>query len=73
MLFVPTMDSRLTLCTNALFALFVQQMDSRLPLDTFETVLQLAKEGCLAIAKTMREALLLHTKRLAAARGTIDL
>lgn len=31
------------------------QMDSKLPLDTFESVMQLAIEGCKAIANYVRE------------------
>ena len=45
------------------------QMDNRLPLDTFESVVELAIEGCEAVAKFMREHLLEHTKMLANARG----
>ena len=30
-------------------------MDSKLPLDIFENVMQLATEGCKAIAKELRE------------------
>ena len=31
------------------------QMDAKLPLDIFENVMQLATEGCKAIAKEIRE------------------
>ncbi|CAO2835528.1 unnamed protein product [Amaranthus hypochondriacus] len=39
------------------------QMDSKLPLDTFESVMQLAIEGCKAIANYVREVLLENTKQ----------
>lgn len=39
--------------------------------ETFETVLQLACDGCKAVAGAMRTALLEHTKRLATARGLV--
>jgi exosome complex component RRP41 len=45
------------------------QMDSKLPLDTFEGVLGLAVKGCQSVAEYMRAQLLEHTKRLALARG----
>ena len=45
------------------------QMDNRLPLDTFESVVQLAMDGCKSIASFMRDHLLEHTQRLANARG----
>ncbi len=44
-------------------------MDGKLPGGTFEEVLALTCDGCKAVAAFMREALLEHTKRLAAARG----
>lgn len=45
------------------------QMDSRLPIDTFEAVTNLAVDGCRTVAGAMRAALLAHTKRLATAMG----
>ena len=45
------------------------QMDNRLSLDTFESVVELAMDGCKIIANFMREHLLEHTRRLANARG----
>ncbi|GIL62103.1 hypothetical protein Vafri_16389 [Volvox africanus] len=48
------------------------QMDNRLPMDTFKTVVDLARDGCRAISEVMRKALLDHTKRLAVARGLVD-
>ena len=44
-------------------------MLSRLPIETFETVVGLAQEGCKAIAGFMRTKLLEHTTRLSLARG----
>ena len=44
---------------------------SRLPIDTFETVVGLAQDGCKAIAEFMREKLLEHTKRLSLAKGAV--
>lgn len=52
--------------------LVLVQMDSRLPIETFETVLELAKEGCVAVSRFMRAQLLAHTQRLAAARGLVS-
>ncbi|XP_021748481.1 exosome complex component RRP41 homolog [Chenopodium quinoa] len=46
------------------------QMDSKLPLDTFETVMQLATEGCKAVANYIREILLENTKQLQYRRGS---
>ncbi|KXZ46723.1 hypothetical protein GPECTOR_41g688 [Gonium pectorale] len=51
--------------------LVLMQMDSRLPVETFETVLELAREGCRTISGVMRGALLEHTRRLALARGLV--
>ncbi|GLC38187.1 Exosome complex component rrp41 [Pleodorina starrii] len=51
--------------------LVLVQMDSRLPVDTFQAVLDLARDGCRTISGVMREALLEHTKRLAVARGMV--
>lgn len=45
------------------------QMDNRLPLETFQSVVELAMKGCKAIASFMREELLEHTRLLAGARG----
>ncbi|PNH08272.1 putative exosome complex exonuclease 1 [Tetrabaena socialis] len=49
--------------------LVLVQMDARLAVETFQTVLELARDGCHAISEVMRRALLEHTKRLAVARG----
>ncbi|GFR47028.1 hypothetical protein Agub_g8713 [Astrephomene gubernaculifera] len=49
--------------------LVLVQMDNRLPVDTFQAVLELAREGCRTISSVMRGALLEHTRRLALARG----
>ncbi len=49
--------------------LVLLQMDSKLPLDTFEECVKLALEGCKAVAGHMRQELLAHTKRLALAQG----
>ena len=38
------------------------QMDAKLPLDMFENVMQLAIEGCKAIAKELREVSNLMTE-----------
>ncbi|KAL8138518.1 hypothetical protein V2J09_004519 [Rumex salicifolius] len=46
------------------------QMDSKLQVDTFETVMQLAIEGCKAVASYIREVLLENTKQLEYRRGT---
>ncbi|KAL6756870.1 ribosomal protein S5 domain 2-type protein [Haematococcus lacustris] len=51
--------------------LVLLQMDSRLPLATFESVLVLAQDGCRAVAGFMREQLLAHTQRLGMARGAV--
>ncbi|BAT07056.1 exosome complex component RRP41 homolog [Oryza sativa Japonica Group] len=45
------------------------QMDAKLPMDTFETVMDLAIEGCKAIANYIREVLLENTRRLECQRG----
>ncbi|KAI5020194.1 hypothetical protein ZWY2020_045082 [Hordeum vulgare] len=45
------------------------QMDAKLPMDTFETVMDLATEGCKAIATYIREVLLENTKQLEYQRG----
>ncbi|KAF3334759.1 exosome complex component RRP41 [Carex littledalei] len=46
------------------------QMDAKLPLDTFENVMQLAIEGCKAVAQYIREILLENTKQLESRRGS---
>lgn len=51
--------------------LLLVQMDNRLPVDTFQAVLELAREGCRSISGVMRQALLEHTRRLATARGLV--
>nr|CAD1823730.1 unnamed protein product [Ananas comosus var. bracteatus] len=45
------------------------QMDAKLPMDIFENVMQLAIEGCKAIANYIREVLLENTKQLESRRG----
>ncbi|GLU00772.1 hypothetical protein SLE2022_181170 [Rubroshorea leprosula] len=45
------------------------QMDAKLPVDIFENVMQLAIEGCKAIANYIREVLLENTKQLEYRRG----
>ncbi|GLT46616.1 hypothetical protein SLA2020_203600 [Shorea laevis] len=45
------------------------QMDAKLPVDIFEDVMQLATEGCKAIANYIREVLLENTKQLEYRRG----
>nr|GMC63312.1 exosome complex component RRP41 homolog [Ipomoea batatas] len=45
------------------------QMDAKLSLDTFENVMQLAIEGCKAVANYIREILLENTKQLECRRG----
>ncbi|KAK9757862.1 hypothetical protein RND81_01G191200 [Saponaria officinalis] len=45
------------------------QMDSKLPIDIFENVMQLAIEGCKAVANYIREILLENTKQLEYRRG----
>ncbi|CAN6726226.1 unnamed protein product [Malus baccata var. baccata] len=45
------------------------QMDAKLPLDIFENVMQLAIEGCKAVATYIREVLLENTKQLEYRRG----
>ncbi|KAJ0100879.1 hypothetical protein Patl1_06580 [Pistacia atlantica] len=44
--------------------IFLPQMDAKLPTDTFEDVMQLATEGCKAVANYIREVLLENTKQL---------
>mmetsp|Transcript_11432 Transcript_11432/g.20163 ORF Transcript_11432/g.20163 Transcript_11432/m.20163 type:complete len:245 (-) Transcript_11432:375-1109(-) len=51
--------------------LVLLQSDSRLPVETFETVMKLASEGCRTVSGFMREKLLEHTQRLADARGVV--
>ncbi|GMP61229.1 hypothetical protein CsSME_00023771 [Camellia sinensis var. sinensis] len=46
------------------------QMDARLPIDMFENVMQLAIEGCKAVANYIREVLQENTKQLECRRGT---
>ncbi|KAM1070379.1 hypothetical protein ACFX13_002226 [Malus domestica] len=46
------------------------QMDAKLPLDIFENVMQLAVEGCKAVATYIRQVLLENTKQLEYRRGT---
>ncbi|KAI5423872.1 Exosome complex component rrp41, variant 2 [Lathyrus oleraceus] len=46
------------------------QMDSKLPIDILENVIQLATEGCKAIANYIREILLENTKELEYRRGS---
>ncbi|WVZ98610.1 LOW QUALITY PROTEIN: hypothetical protein U9M48_044025 [Paspalum notatum var. saurae] len=46
-----------------------RSMDAKLPMDTFENVMDLAIEGCKAIATYIREVLLENTKRLECQRG----
>ncbi|PKU62261.1 exosome complex component RRP41 homolog [Dendrobium catenatum] len=46
------------------------QMDAKLPVDMFTDVLQLAIEGCKAIANYIREVLLENTKKLECMRGS---
>ncbi|KAJ0045401.1 hypothetical protein Pint_06475 [Pistacia integerrima] len=46
------------------------QMDAKLPTDTFEDVMQLATEGCKAVANYIREVLLENTKQLECCRGS---
>jgi ribonuclease PH len=38
-----------------IYGVFLMQMDAKLPIDTFENVMQLAVEGCKAIANYIRE------------------
>ncbi|KAF3793830.1 Exosome complex component RRP41-like protein [Nymphaea thermarum] len=45
------------------------QMDSKLPMDIFEDVMELAIAGCKAVAKYIREVLLENTKQLELRRG----
>uniref|UniRef100_A0A2P2L8M4 Exosome complex component RRP41 isoform X2 n=1 Tax=Rhizophora mucronata TaxID=61149 RepID=A0A2P2L8M4_RHIMU len=45
------------------------QMDAKLPIDTLENVMQLAVEGCKAIANYIREVLMENTKQLECRRG----
>ncbi|KAG1660225.1 hypothetical protein FOA52_005095 [Chlamydomonas sp. UWO 241] len=63
-------DLSLAMHTNADHEKIVlMQMDSRLQADVFERVVELAQEGCRAVAGVMQAALLEHTQRLATARG----
>ena len=48
------------------------QMDSRLALDTFESVLNLAVEGCHKINDIMVNAVKDHAGKLIASRGTFS-
>ncbi|EPS74102.1 hypothetical protein M569_00653 [Genlisea aurea] len=45
------------------------QMDSKLEIETFESVMQLAMEGCRAVANYIRQILLSNTKKLESRRG----
>ncbi|GLJ07444.1 hypothetical protein SUGI_0067340 [Cryptomeria japonica] len=45
------------------------QMDAKLPLDIFESVMQLAIEGCKAIVRYIQEVLLENTKQLEYQKG----
>ncbi|KAI3888656.1 hypothetical protein MKX03_027234 [Papaver bracteatum] len=45
------------------------QMDAKLPMETFETVMQLAVDGCKEIAKYIRKVLQENTKQLEYRRG----
>jgi len=45
------------------------QMDSKLPMDIFETVMQLAIEGCKAIVRYIQDVLLENTKQLEYQKG----
>uniref|UniRef100_A0A1D1Y642 Exosome complex component RRP41 n=1 Tax=Anthurium amnicola TaxID=1678845 RepID=A0A1D1Y642_9ARAE len=45
------------------------QMDAKLPIDIFENVMQLAIEGCKAIANLIRQVLLENTQKLEYLRG----
>ncbi|KAJ0986222.1 hypothetical protein J5N97_004578 [Dioscorea zingiberensis] len=45
------------------------QMDAKLPMDIFENVMQLAIEGCKAVAQYIHEVLLENTKQLESRRG----
>ncbi|RZC44365.1 hypothetical protein C5167_037320 [Papaver somniferum] len=45
------------------------QMDAKLPMETFETVMQLAVEGCKKIADHIRKVLQENTKQLEYRRG----
>uniref|UniRef100_A0A2P2L8M1 Exosome complex component RRP41-like n=1 Tax=Rhizophora mucronata TaxID=61149 RepID=A0A2P2L8M1_RHIMU len=47
----------------------LMQMDAKLPIDTLENVMQLAVEGCKAIANYIREVLMENTKQLECRRG----
>ena len=40
-------------------------------MDTFELVLGLAQDGCRAVTGFMRQRLLVHTRKLAVARGAV--
>ncbi|PKA64240.1 putative polyribonucleotide nucleotidyltransferase 1, chloroplastic [Apostasia shenzhenica] len=46
------------------------QMDAKLPMEIFENVMQLAIEGCKAVAQYIREILLENTKQLEYMRGS---
>ncbi|KAI8023620.1 hypothetical protein LOK49_LG03G02135 [Camellia lanceoleosa] len=46
------------------------QTDAKLPIDMFENVMQLAIEGCKAVANYIREVLQENTKQLECRRGT---
>ncbi|KAF6156478.1 hypothetical protein GIB67_011279 [Kingdonia uniflora] len=48
------------------------QMDGKLLMDTFENVMQLAVEGCKAIANYIREVLLENTKKLERRHNSIE-
>ncbi|KAF5733294.1 exosome complex component RRP41 [Tripterygium wilfordii] len=45
------------------------QMDAKLPMDIFEDIMQLAIEGCKAVANYIREVLQENTKQLEVCRG----
>jgi hypothetical protein len=52
-------------------ATLVLNVPCRLPLATFEQVLEMAQDGCRRVAEFMRSQLMEHTKRLGAARGIV--
>lgn len=49
------------------------QMDNKMSRDDFQKVLELGIEGCRAVGQFMRTTMLEHTRRLANARGAVQL
>ncbi|KAJ0100877.1 hypothetical protein Patl1_06582 [Pistacia atlantica] len=67
---LPTLDKVTLLQVFVSNSAFLFMTASDLPTDTFEDVMQLATEGCKAVANYIREVLLENTKQLECRRGS---